>query len=301
VPLGYSTYPAGGSGQKFGFFSVHVWILPYMEANNVYQLIDFSKGQSKKMTSGGVPINPQYNAYATANNLFLCPSDGNTGRVITENNYRVNFGGSTPYAGGINVGGKADPTALSSEGFPAGGNGAFTMGSKGLKASAFTDGLSKTAFFSERTKGSGNDAANTAPTKYDIVGMGQGAALLPIEKAFTDCLNEPRTPDSRNLTGAGRWLEGSDWSNGWPFAGYDSTQYNHVAPPNWEGIDCGLHSGIPDTPDEHAIIAPRSEHPGVVVVAFGDGHTSIINDGIELSVWRPLGTRDGGENVEYEP
>ena len=235
VPLGYSSYPAGGSGQKFGFFSVHVWILPYMEANNVYQLIDFSKGQSKKMTSGGVPVNPQYNAYATANNLFLCPSDGNTGRVITENNYRVNFGGSTPYAGGINVGGKADPTALSAEGFPAGGNGAFTMGKKGLKASSFTDGLSKTAFFSERTKGSGNDAADTPPTKYDIVGMGQGSALLPIGQAFTDCLNEPRTADGRNLTGAGRWLEGSDWSNGWPFAGYDSTQYNHVAPPNWEG------------------------------------------------------------------
>jgi len=39
----------------------------------------------------------------------------------------------------------------------------------GLKASAFTDGLAKTAFFSERIKGSGNDVP-TPPTNADIIG-----------------------------------------------------------------------------------------------------------------------------------
>ena len=62
---------------------------------------------------------------------------------------------------------------------------------------------------------------------------------------------------------AGRWLRETgdpdgDYSNGWPFAGYSNTQYNHVAPPNWSGYDCGIASYIPDTPWEHAIVAPRS-------------------------------------------
>ena len=117
---------------------------------------------------------------------------------------------------------------------------------------------------------------------------------------FQRCQSAPPAIDNYNFNGAGRWLEGSDWSNGWPFAGYDSTQYNHVAPPNWSAIDCGAFSSIPDTPGEHAIIAARSEHPGVVNVCFGDGHVSTATDGVDLTVWRALGSRNGGESVSAE-
>lgn len=306
-PVGYSTYPAvPPSGIKMGFFSVHIWLLPYMEANNVYDLIDFNKGQSMKMTSGGgvTPINPHYEAYATANNLFICPSDDNTELIITENNYRVNFGGSTFYAGAVNnANNQPDPSFLSSEGYPAGGNGAFTMGKKGLKASAYSDGLSNTAFFAERTKGSGVDAATQPPQESDIVGLGMGNELHEIAPIFNACLQLGRTeqsPDSRNLTGAGRWLAGEDFSNGWPFAGYSNTQYNHVGTPNWAGQDCGTNSGKPDTPNEHAIISARSSHPSTVVVAFGDGHTAIVSDSVDLEVWRAIGSRDGEEVVNLD-
>jgi prepilin-type processing-associated H-X9-DG protein len=93
-------------------------------------------------------------------------------------------------------------------------------------------------------------------------------------------------------------LPGEDYSNGWPFAGYDSTQYNHFAPPNWEGADCGTLSSIPDTPGEHSVVAARSYHPGAVVVAFGDGHTAIVADEIDINVWRAVGTRNGEEVVD---
>jgi hypothetical protein len=221
--------------------------------------------------------------------------------VISENNYRSNFGGSTFYAGYDEGAFEEGPTRISSEGLPAGGNGAFSYGKKGLKASEFVDGLSNTAFFSERTKGSGIDASTVPPTKSDIIGLGKGNSLHPIAAIFNECLNYVPAPAGQIFTGAGRWLDCSDWSNGWPFAGYDSSQYNHVAPPNWQGQDCGTNSFIPDSPAEHAIVAARSEHPGVVVVAFGDGHTSTINDGVDLAVWRALGTRDGGETVDVEP
>jgi type II secretory pathway pseudopilin PulG len=301
-------YPPGTNPSvRYGNFSVHIWILPYMEAANVYNLIDFSKGQSKQMTSGGTtPVNPHYQAYATANNLFLCPSDGIFEKIISENSYRSNFGGSTPFAGASEVGNIEQAyNAVSPEGFSAGGNGAFTAGRKGLKASLYTDGLSQTAFFSERLGGSGNDPATTAPTERDIVGLGQGndVSSITVGNIFNQCLAKAnnRTADSRNLTGAGRWINipaPGDWSNGWPFAGYDASQYNHVAPPNWQGQDCGTNSGIPDTVFEHAIIAARSSHPGSVVLGFGDGHTAIINDDVDLVVWRALGSRDGGETID---
>ncbi len=300
-PSNYNASPSPST--RYGNFSVHVWLLPHMEATNVYQLIDFSLGQSKKMTSGGTPVNPHFEAYATAAGLFICPSDANTGVVISENNYRSNFGGSTFYAGYDEGAFAEGPTRESSEGFPAGGNGAFSYGKKGLRASEFTDGLSNTAFFSERIKGSGIDASRSPPTKAEIIGLGKGNQLHEIGtidnpgEIFRTCGDYVPQAAGQIFSGAGRWLDGEDWSNGWPFAGYDSTQYNHVAPPNWGGQDCGTNSFIPDSPAEHAIIAARSDHPGTVVVAFGDGHTEIVSDDVELAVWRARGSRNGEETV----
>jgi prepilin-type N-terminal cleavage/methylation domain-containing protein len=294
-----SSYGGYNPQLRYGNFSVHIWLLPYMEAGNIYNLIDFDKGQVKKMQGDSVP-NPHYQAYATAQGLFLCPSDPNTGVIISENNYRSNFGGSTPFAG-VQAG-TVDSTVLNPDGFPAGGNGAFTIGKKGLKAGDYIDGLSKTAFFSERTKGSGIDASTQAPTRSDIIGRGSGNDVtgIRINDLFNQCQSYIPAPAALIFTGAGRWLPGDDYSNGWPFAGYDASQYNHVAPPNWQGQDCGTQTYIPDASMEHAIVAARSEHPGSVVVGFGDGHTSIANESIDVTVWRALGTRNGEESIDTE-
>lgn len=304
---GWSPQPSGTSyppysnnpNERYQNFSVHVWLLPYMEAGNVASLIDFKKGQSKQMVdASGNKINPHYQAYATAHGLFICPSDPNTGIVVSENNYRANFGGSTFYAGAAQEA-PFDPQYAVPEGFVAGGNGAFSFGKKGLPASEFTDGLSKTAFFSERTKGSGA-APNTPPTQYDMrgQGLGYGSTGKTIDSVYTQCANYVPAAGPQILYSPGRWVPGDLYSNGWPFAGYDCTQYNHVAEPNWKGIDCGVHTYVPDTPFEHAIVSARSEHNGSVVVAFGDGHTAIVSDGIDLAVWRALGSRNGSETIE---
>lgn len=315
---GYSNYNgvAQNTTNKTGFYAVHIWLLPYMEETAIYDMIDFKTAQVLQMTSGGAPYNINYKAYATAQGLFLCPSDGNTGRVISENNYRYNFGGSTPFAGAKGPGNPADYTATWSgtyNGQPvvlsAGGNGAFTIGAKGLGSRAYTDGLAKTAFFAERTKGSGNQLP-AVPTHDDIIGWdkaggGLTTSLVDPQDAFNKCGSYvPKTETDFIFTAAGRWLDipppDGDFSNGWPFAGYSNTEYNHVAPPNWSGYDCGISSYIPDVPWEHAIISARSAHPGVVVVAFGDGHTDIISNNIDILVWRAMGTRNGAEAVGYE-
>ena len=302
-PVTGTSYASVQPADKTGFYSVHIWILPYMEAGNIYDLIDFNQAQVKVMIRSQ---NPNFDAYSTAQGLFICPSDSNTGQIISENNYRSNFGGSTPGAGHRSTSNPAtEPRPTDTWDFR--GNGAFGMvkANKGYGAREFTDGLSNTAFFSERTKGDGSS------------GIDQTDPTIPVDGSMIRCLVNNFDPGSLFdseysaaeayvpmqqgfvMTAMGRWLEGSDFSNGWPFAGYDSTQYNHVAPPNWGTIDCGVNF-ISDKPGEHAFVAARSEHPGVVVVAFGDGHTATVSDDVDINVWRAVGSRNGGEVVSIE-
>jgi prepilin-type N-terminal cleavage/methylation domain-containing protein/prepilin-type processing-associated H-X9-DG protein len=306
VPLGaghtnFMSFPNRPDLRLRGLYSVHTRILPYIENQNIYDLIDFNQG-SKQMTAGGTPINANYKAYANVEGLFLCPNDPFTGRIISENNYRCNFGGSTPYAGAVVIGGQYDMDYVDqSSNLSAAGNGAFTFG-KGLNVKKFKDGLAKTAIFSERTKGTGRDITGTVPPgPSDIITSPRRhtdtATLPPLAPMFDACLRYVPSPDPFHFNAAGRWLVGSDWSNGWPFAGYDATQYNHVAPPNWSGQDCGSFSAIADVPFEHAIIAARSEHSGVVNVCFGDSHVGSYSESVDLQVWRALGSRNGQETV----
>lgn len=288
-----------GSTDWTGFRSVHMFILPFMEQNNIYNLIDFGAPSAVRMTRGGVPENVNFQAYANAANLFICPSGPNTGRVVSENNYRYNFGGSTPFAGALDSRNNHN-TSASLGNLSCRGNGAFTMG-RALPVGAITDGLSNTMFFSERNKGSGNNlrASNPDP-RFDIITMpGRTRGLLDPDMVMANCLANPG-PSRFHFNSAGRWLDGSDFSNGWPFGFYSSTMYNHVAPPNWAGLDCGTWSAIPDSPGEHAIVAPRSMHTGGVNGSMGDGSVHFVSQNIDLRVWRALGTRDFGEVASIE-
>jgi prepilin-type N-terminal cleavage/methylation domain-containing protein/prepilin-type processing-associated H-X9-DG protein len=308
VLAGYTNYQSfPGNSPNFrlrGLYSVHLRLLPYMENTAIYNLVNFNVSGGKKMTTGGgvTPINANYNAYAKAESLFICPSDSNTGRIISENNYRCNFGGSTPYAGAVTSSDNklnndfVDPVSR----LPAGGNGAFTFG-PGLNVRKFKDGIAKTAMFSERTKGSGKVMTSDLPTSADTVTSParhtSTGTLPPVQNLFDQCQNYRPATSNFNFSGLGRWLDGDDWSNGWPFAGYDSTQYNHVAPPNWGGQDCGSYSAIPDVPFEHAIISARSQHSGSVNLAFCDVHVSSFTTDVDLIVWRAIGSRNGQETV----
>lgn len=288
-----------GSGHWTGFRSVHTFILPYMEQKNVFDLIDFSAPTAVRMTTNGAPTNTNYKAYATANALFICPSCPNTIVKISENNYRFNFGGCTPYGGAINAANNHinNGTAF---GLSCTGNGAFTIGDS-LSVSSFIDGLSNTFVLSERTKGSGFNLAVIRPTLEDVItSPNRQNVMQNPDQMVSDCASYDGSPSAFHFNSMGRWLQGSDFSNGWPFGFYSSTLYNHVTTPNWKSWDCGNWSAIPDAPGEHAIIAARSKHPGGVNGALGDGSVRFVANTINLQVWRAVGTRDGGEAVgEY--
>ena len=289
-----SVHQGPGSTDWTGFRSVHSFILPYMEQQNIYNLIDFGAPTAVRMTQNGAPVNINFAAYAKAASLFICPSDPNTGRVNSENNYRYNFGGSTPYAGALDTNNNHNIHATNN-GLSCRGNGAFTI-RDALPVGAYSDGLSNTVFFSERNKGSGSNLAESNPDpRFDIIIMpGRSRGLINPDVVMQACTANPG-PSVFHFNSAGRWLDGSDFSNGWPFGFYSSTMYNHVAGPNWQGFDCGTWSAIPDAPGEHAIVAARSMHTGGVNASLGDGSVQFFSDGIDLTVWRGLGTRDGSE------
>lgn len=300
----YTSYPTTlPANASTGFRSVHTFILPFMEQGNIYNLIDFSKPTSVRMTTGGgvTPVNANYQAYANAAALFICPSCPFTGVIITENNYRYNFGGSTPFGGAVGSTSNNNTNGVSAGGFSCRGNGAFAIG-RALSTSAFTDGLSNTVFFSERTKGSGKDLATTLPGPSDVTNMlSRPSNLVDADVMFAACQAQaPSLNGGFNFNSSGRWLSGSDFSNGWPFGFYSSTMYNHVAPPNWKSIDCGTRSAIPDAPGEHAIISARSLHTGGVNASNGDGSVRFVSDSIDVLIWRANGTRDGGEVANVE-
>lgn len=312
VSSSYSNYDTVGPNDKTGIVSAFVWMLPFMEEKGIYDLIDTTKMRTVMSSGGSVGgpppnpyVNPNYPALAQAAGIFICPSDPNTGAIIAENNYRYNFGGSTPYAGSVSTGSQTTITPVSM------GNGAFTIG-KGLGSKEFSDGLSKTAFFSERNKGTLRVPSKDLPTRDDMIAApGRPTMVMDpdkdVKKLYDTCGSGNYTPkpDQFNFTGPGRWDKDNisqfspttTYYAGWGVSFYMATMYNHVAEPNWSGADCGWFSAFPDTPGEHAIVAARSYHTGVVNVCFGDGHVTSISETIDLPTWRALGSRNGGEEA----
>lgn len=303
----YSSYSNSvvGSTSWLGNKSVHLFILPYMDQANVYNLMNFSSGQMGQMTTGGgvTPLNSNFQAYANVETIFNCPSDSANDDLRTSNNYVYNFGGSTIYQG-AEANNKQDVynttlTLPNGDVVSVEGNGAFST--RSLAPENFSDGLTNTVGFSERTKGSGAPLATTIPRSADIVtwqGRTSPSTMLDPDVLYKDCLAGTPFPASTfNFNSFGRWLPGSDFANGWPFAAYSGTMYNHVATPNWKGTDCGNFSAISDTPGEHAIVSARSLHTGGVNSLLMDGSVRFVSDNIDLGLWRAVGTRAKGEVV----
>ncbi|HEY1065158.1 MAG TPA: DUF1559 domain-containing protein [Pirellulales bacterium] len=287
---GYTNY--GDTSYWVGNRSVHLFILPHIELGNVFRLVDFGKSNSAQDMRSNVNL-PAYNNVA---GLFLCPADSVPARLATANNYVYNFGGSTPYAGALPTD-NTNITASSSDGFPVAGNGSFTIG-KGLRHSDFSDGLSNTAMFAERLHGSDGAVGSARMTKADVITSPNRITSAPPTRLqlFDDCknINSPN-PSTFDFATFGLWGGDFSYSNGWPFAAYSGTMYNHVAPPNWVGQDCGAISAISDTPGEAAVITARSRHRGGVNVLMGDGLVKFVSNTVDVTVWRNAGSRNGGE------
>jgi prepilin-type processing-associated H-X9-DG protein len=153
-------------------------------------------------------------------------------------------------------------------------DGPFSLGVLPSDA-AIIDGLSNTAFVSERLCGTFD---NSSPNyKRDIkIPVYDNKSIVSDWTFIPEC---EEAPVKYWISIAGRY---------WMYNGAEYGDYSHNGTPNdprptcLGGIDIGLNP-------------PRSNHRNSVNVLFGDGHTESVSNEINVKVWRALGTHASGD------
>ena len=278
------TFPTGkgpsyAGAAAYARWSVHALILPYVEQDNLYKSIDFTKPPSTPGMGGVVAFMPAFTSPSAGNDtacrmvvpIFLCPSDGapQPGDWPGQNNYLGNLG--TQFLCDLS---EQQPSTIAPNETP---NGIFYYLSQ-VRMTDITDGTSNTAMFSEKIRGTG-----TPNPRSDMFIMGNQTSLNATYATCTGTNPQSATP----LT--------SKQGYSWVMGEMCCTTYNHVSTPNT--LTC---AGTP-FPGNMANMAmqvpPSSYHTNGVNVLFCDGSVHFIPNSISLVTWRAMGTRNGGEVV----
>jgi prepilin-type processing-associated H-X9-DG protein len=151
------------------------------------------------------------------------------------------------------------------------GDGVFLLNTR-VDIDDLTDGLSKTAAFSE-----------------SLLGDGGTVAFDPRRQAV-QLAGSTRTTTAACGSGPYVGKRGDRWING----GYLATLYNHHFPPNTKEYDC-LNAS-----NNFGLKAARSDHPGGVNLLMCDGSVHFITDEIDAASWTALATRAGGDRSVLE-
>lgn len=111
------------------------------------------------------------------------------------------------------------------------------------------------------------------------------ADILSADDLLQGCLTAARPGATPTFSLGGRW---------WFWLGRERTLYTHTQQPNGRVPDClRIYMDPP-----YGMATARSWHLGGVNLLMGDGSTRFVTETIDLSVWRGLGTRNGGELVD---
>ncbi len=252
----------------FDSWSIQSRLLPYLEQGNIYNGINFDvsyKDASQvingvQITSMKVPV-------------YRCPSEVNDRERVDGTilwfpiNYGANVGTWLVY----------DPTTKQS------GNGAFSANSR-HGFNGFTDGTSNTVGFAE-------------------------------VKTFQPYLRESGTPSTANapipsgpttVSGYGGSFKSDSGHTEWTDARSHQTGFTGVFAPNTKvpyanggmvyDIDfTSVREGTSNTGMTYAAVTPRSYHAGIINASLLDGSVRSVSSQIDLSTWRALITRAGGE------
>jgi prepilin-type N-terminal cleavage/methylation domain-containing protein/prepilin-type processing-associated H-X9-DG protein len=264
-------FPGIGTPSQWAF-SVQARLLPYVEQQNLQNLIDFTQPLMNG-SGGSQTLNPaQATAARTVLPLLLCPSDGQNPLVayggqppMAATNYMVSFGTGTG--------------TYYDDSFP--NDGLFWQQSA-TRFGDITDGTSNTLMMSETLIGTGTDVAGPAPADYKRE-MAQASRMVrPVSAApggVTPALTESICASATEWHGD----RGVSWIWGRMHRGGFNTYY----PINAKVPDCKVHG--------KGWYAVRSNHTGGANVLLSDGSVRFVRESVDLGVWRAASTRAGGE------
>jgi len=269
-PAATHEMPWGGTTIERSY-SPHTHLLPYLDQGELYNAINFNMdawlpNQPNPLNGAGGNY-ANRTAYHTRIEAFMCPSDaGGIGEVAT-NNYRANIGLLNE--------------TLQVPGRPDNGIGLFSTHQR-IRARDVPDGLSHTAAFSERLRGSGQ-SVRFVPER-DIALFSDPDTLRTVDDYVQAC-ETIANPNAAYFEYAGRF---------WFFASSLYTWYNHALVPNARTPDCA-NMGM----GYWGVHTARSWHFGGVNLLLADGSVRFVSENIERDAWRALATRNRGEVVDF--
>jgi len=322
----YKVFPSAGSYWRCeasngvgGGFSVFGFLLPYMERSDLWNLLNTQQqGHANGCSS---PLKNDTVGRRKVS-MFLCPSDEAFNPAVSgsgiqdwgDSSYCANNGWprqATGYAG--------ERSGHTTTDWPA-GNGfigvhpsyvapwigldeAFWLSQGAHRPFGWTtspknitDGLSKTAAFSERLIQPG---INTADERRMIFGFGDGVTPLTLENFVTQCMTtgfvlpaqgaSPAIDPSGALGGA--WLS--------QFAECGNI-YQHALTPNKRHCRYSPSTQLQTVYayiGTNIAITAGSNHPGGVNVLFGDGSVTFVSNSVDQKVWWGIGSRDKGDST----
>ena len=289
-------------------FSVQARLLPYMEQNNLNNLLDFSVPAFSGPFNAKVP-NPRFiDAFKQPIATFLCPSDpAPSVSQVTVNGTVYNYGG-------LNY--------LLSFGSGTGTNYDMRWQTDGLvyqyskrRFQDFTDGTSTTVAISESVRSVGDDTTYPAPSlpkfPYQLTLNGSSGVSSALNasrglratggpwSSYVDPSGMIFNPDLATF-----WRTFTSWRGGtspalrgrgisWAFSGSINSLTNGYLPPN---------NVIPDVVTHFTgFYGPRSFHTGGAHVGMVDGSIQYLSNSLDASIIRALHSCNGGEIVtEYQ-
>ena len=241
-------------------------ILPYIEQENIFRSIDFSAS-----------YNSQPNISSKRIATFMCASEVNDKGHGTDPTFGNKYW-PTSYA--MNNG--TWPVLTSKTAGMRTGDGAFGP-NRTSRLADFSDGLSNTLAFSEvkaftnRLIGASNSAVFQTPLEPPTM-----LASLPFASLSLTSYTHVE------------WVDGKVHESGFTtvFPPNSKVMHNHAGVTYDVDAVLAVESSLGDT---YAAVTSRSYHSAGVNVLMLDGSVHFVGSGIQVDVWRGLGTRMGGE------
>ncbi len=252
-------------------WSMQSFILPYVEGDNVFRLIDFSAGYH---TGQNLVNYPPFGVAALKVPILVCPSDPNDRARTNATTGQVEH---YPLSYHMNVGLYLVWNPVTRQD----GGGAFAPNAK-FTHSTYTDGLSNTIAMSE--------GKMFSPRVHD--------AVLPAIP--------PTSPDGvASVTSGGAW-SATNGHTEWVCGRAIHTGFTTVFTPNTRvpytasGVvyDFDVSSsreGRNQIDPTYAVITARSYHSNGVNALLMDGSVRFVTNSVSLATWRAAGTRAGGD------